>query len=311
MGSDIWINGGYFMLRREILDQLRPRRGPGRGAAAAAGGGGQGAGAAPRGVLGADGHAQGQAAAREPARERRRRRGRCGIPTETARRARRVPPPGDDAAGTRPAERRRRAILAIGAHPDDIEIGCGGTLLQLIEQGAVAEVRWVVLSGDGERATRRAAAPRRCSAACRGTGAASATSATASSPTRAADQGVLRGTQGRVLAGCGLHPPAHRPPPGPPADLRADVEHVPRPPDPRVRGAQVRRRHGRAERLRAAPGAAPRRKIDHLLEHFASQRSKRWFGEDLFSGLLRLRGMECNSPTSYAEAFFCRKAVLA
>ena len=43
-------------------------------------------------------------------------------------------------------------MLAIGAHPDDIEIGCGGTLLKLIEQGAVAEVRWVVLSGDGERA---------------------------------------------------------------------------------------------------------------------------------------------------------------
>ena len=47
------------------------------------------------------------------------------------------------------------------------------------------------------------------------------------------------------------------------------------------------------------------------MDHFASQRSKHWFREDLFSGLLRLRGMECNSPTSYAEAFYCRKAVLA
>ena len=54
-----------------------------------------------------------------------------------------------------------------------------------------------------------------------------------------------------------------------------------------------------------------RRKIEHLVSHFGSQRSKRWFQEDLFSGLLRLRGMECNSPSSYAEAFFCRKAVLA
>ena len=53
-----------------------------------------------------------------------------------------------------------------------------------------------------------------------------------------------------------------------------------------------------------------RRKIDHLMEYFGSQRSKHWFQEDLFSGLLRLRGMECNSPSSYAEAFFCRKAVL-
>ena len=54
-----------------------------------------------------------------------------------------------------------------------------------------------------------------------------------------------------------------------------------------------------------------RRKIDHLMTHFASQSSKRWFEENLFSGLLRLRGMECNSPTTYAEAFHCRKAVLA
>ena len=54
-----------------------------------------------------------------------------------------------------------------------------------------------------------------------------------------------------------------------------------------------------------------RKKIEHLMTHFASQTPKRWFKEDLFSGLLRLRGMECNSPTSYAEAFYSRKAMLA
>jgi hypothetical protein len=53
-----------------------------------------------------------------------------------------------------------------------------------------------------------------------------------------------------------------------------------------------------------------RRKVGHLMTHFATQRPKRWFKDDLFSGLLRLRGMECNSPTSYAEAFYCRKAVV-
>ena len=44
-------------------------------------------------------------------------------------------------------------LLAIGAHSDDIEIGCGGTILRLIEQGALAEVRWVVLTGESKRAT--------------------------------------------------------------------------------------------------------------------------------------------------------------
>ena len=42
-------------------------------------------------------------------------------------------------------------LLAIGAHPDDIEIGCAGTILKLIEESAVSEVRWVVLSGEAER----------------------------------------------------------------------------------------------------------------------------------------------------------------
>ena len=44
------------------------------------------------------------------------------------------------------AEAAPARVIAIGAHPDDIELGCAGTILKLIEQEAVAEVRWVVLS---------------------------------------------------------------------------------------------------------------------------------------------------------------------
>ena len=42
-------------------------------------------------------------------------------------------------------------VLAIGAHSDDIEIGCGGTLLRLIERGLVEELWWVVLTGSNQR----------------------------------------------------------------------------------------------------------------------------------------------------------------
>ena len=46
------------------------------------------------------------------------------------------------------------------------------------------------------------------------------------------------------------------------------------------------------------------------MSYFGSQLSKRCLTEELFSSRLRLRGMECNSPSSYADAFFCRKDVL-
>ena len=154
----------------------------------------------PRGLLGADGHAQGQAVL-ESLHESGSRPWELWDPDrEARRRARRVPPPAHAAAGYWPATGAAQRLLAIGAHPDDIEIGCGGTILRLIEEGAVAEVCWVVLSGAGERAERRGRAPRRCSRSVpcklllRG-------SATASSRTTARrDQGVLRGAQARLLA---------------------------------------------------------------------------------------------------------------
>jgi LmbE family N-acetylglucosaminyl deacetylase len=51
-------------------------------------------------------------------------------------------------------------------------------------------------------------------------------------------------------------------------------------------------------------------KIDYLFKAFESQRTKRWFDRETFLGLMRLRGMESNSPSGYAEAFHCRKIVI-
>ena len=58
------------------------------------------------------------------------------------------------------------------------------------------------------------------------------------------------------------------------------------------------------------PAEVYQRKIRYILDTFESQHSKRWFREDVFSSLMRLRGMECNAPSGYAEAFYCRKLVL-
>jgi len=51
-------------------------------------------------------------------------------------------------------------------------------------------------------------------------------------------------------------------------------------------------------------------KVKHIMEAFQSQRCKQWFQESTFLSLMRLRGVECNSSSGYAEAFYCRKLVL-
>ena len=202
-------------------------------------------------------------------------------------------------------------LLAIGAHSDDIEIGCGGTVLKLIEQEALSEVCWVVLTGS----TTRAEEARRSADALLG-----------DVPGKRV---ILKDFRDGYFPydGAGikeffeelkaeLSPDVilthHR------SDLHQDHrvtceltwntfrDHL-------ILEYEIPKYDGDTgmpnvfvpldERL-------CRSKIDHLMTHFGSQSCKRWFKEDLFSGLLRLRGMECNSPTSYAEAFYCRKAML-
>jgi LmbE family N-acetylglucosaminyl deacetylase len=50
-------------------------------------------------------------------------------------------------------------------------------------------------------------------------------------------------------------------------------------------------------------------KVEHLMFHFKTQSGRHWFTKDTFWGLLRLRGIESKSPGGYAEAFYCRKVV--
>jgi LmbE family N-acetylglucosaminyl deacetylase len=53
-----------------------------------------------------------------------------------------------------------------------------------------------------------------------------------------------------------------------------------------------------------------RRKIDYILDAFDSQKGRTWFSRELFSSILRLRGMEANASSGHAEGFYCRKAIL-
>jgi LmbE family N-acetylglucosaminyl deacetylase len=202
--------------------------------------------------------------------------------------------------------------LAIGAHPDDIEIGCAGTLLKMIESSTVSEILWVVLSGDEERAEE---ARRSAEALLDGV---------PRSDVRICDfpDGFFP-YEGKSVKSFFESLKAEFAPDVVFTHQRDDLHQ-----DHRVTSEltwNTFRDHlileyevPKYDGDMSAPNAfvplsegLSRRKIEHLMDHFASQRSKRWFREDLFSSLLRLRGMECNSPSSHAEAFYCRKAVLA
>jgi LmbE family N-acetylglucosaminyl deacetylase len=203
-------------------------------------------------------------------------------------------------------------VLAIGAHPDDIEIGCAGTLLKLIEQEAISEVRWVVLSGGGERAEE---ARRSAEELLDGV-------PTSDVVVRDFPDGFFP-YEGQRIKDYFEELKADFSPDVVFTHQRADLHQDHRLSceltwntfrDHLILEYEVPKYDGDM----SAPNAfvpieerLQRRKIDHLMSHFGSQLSKRWFKEELFSSLLRLRGMECNSPSSYAEAFFCRKAVLA
>jgi LmbE family N-acetylglucosaminyl deacetylase len=202
-------------------------------------------------------------------------------------------------------------VLCLGAHCDDIEIGCGGTLLRMTQESPRPDVHWVVFSStrarDGE--TRKAAAL------------------------------FLRAARKHSVV---VHKfrdgffPYHG------AQIKDSFEDLKRTLSPDVIFTHYRHDLHQDHRLineltwntfrtqlileyeivkydgdLGSPnvfvslGAAQcRRKIRTILGCFKSQQGKPWCTEDAFQAVLRLRGVESHSPTRFAEGFYCRKWVL-
>ena len=210
----------------------------------------------------------------------------------------------------RPGE--RLAMLCLGAHADDIEIGAGATILDLIAGGVRLDVHWVVLSAEGERAEEAAASARAFLA-----GAARAEIEVASFR-----DGYFP-FQGATIKEF-LHTLAQRVAPDIVlAHHRGDAHQ-----DHRLIGELIPtifRNHltlcyeipkwdgdlGQPNIYAPVSAGAVGRKIELLGTHFASQRAKDWFDPDTFRGLARLRGMECRAPERFAEAFHASKLVLS
>ena len=210
----------------------------------------------------------------------------------------------------RTADNERLELLCLGAHSDDLEIGCSGTVLRLLRELHISRVTWVVLSGSPARAREARQGARRV---------------------------VGRHTGTRIVQAefrDGFFPYAG-------ASIKEFFESLKREVKPDLILTHYRDDRHQDHRLVSEltyntfrdhlifeyeimkldgdlgnpnvyvplDAATVRRKVSLLNGTFGSQRDKRWFSEDAFRGLMRLRGIEAGSPSGYAEAFYGRKVV--
>jgi LmbE family N-acetylglucosaminyl deacetylase len=198
--------------------------------------------------------------------------------------------------------------LALGSHPDDIEIGAGGTLLQLADNWPLLRVHYVVFTGTPERQNE---ARRAASAFLPSTDVSVEMFDLPEGrlPVHWADvktilENVARSTSADFVLAPALHD-AHQ-------DHRTLAEIVPTVfRDILYLAYEIPKWDGdmwRPSIYVPLPIETIHRKLE-LLDHcFPSQRHKRWWNREVFLGMARLRGMEC--CTAYAEAFGCTKAVI-
>src|SRR6266852_6126082 len=202
-------------------------------------------------------------------------------------------------------------ILCLGAHSDDIEIGCGGTILRGLDEYPSAEVYWIVMGASGNR---RAEAVR------------SADMFLANTPRK---EIVVKEFRDGYFPYIGV-------------EIKDFFEDLKRKYLPDVILTHYREDLHQDHRLVSeltwntfrshlileyeivkydgdwgAPNvfvhlseSVAQRKIRTILECFQSQKNKSWFTKDVFSSVLRLRGVECRAPGGFAEAFHARKLVL-
>jgi LmbE family N-acetylglucosaminyl deacetylase len=203
-----------------------------------------------------------------------------------------------------------RRILCVGAHSDDIEIGCGATLLKLISEQSRLHILWVVFSAEGGRLAEAQA------------------SANAFLRRVKNAQVVVKNFRGAYF-------------PSQLVEIKDFFETL-KPFSPDLVFTHYRDDRHQDHRVLSdltwntfrshlileyeipkydgdlgipnvfvpVTRAQCFKKADLLLTHFRSQAGKHWFSKELFLALPRLRGMECASPTQYAESFYARKLLL-
>lgn len=204
-----------------------------------------------------------------------------------------------------------RSVLCLGAHADDIEIGCGGTIIRMLQENPALEVHWAVLSAPGTRREEANASAASLLAGARLTDVHIADFKESYFPYVGGEvKAYIDGLRAQVEPELVF------------THWRGDAHQ-----DHRVVGELTWnsfRSHlileyeipkwdgdmGQPNVFVPLGKTICDQKIGHLLAAFPSQTGKDWFDSEVFWGLLRLRGMEARSSSGYAEAFYCTKLVL-
>ena len=202
-------------------------------------------------------------------------------------------------------------ILCLGSHSDDIEIGCGGTILQLAEQYPGCIFHWVVFSASGVRETEARHAAE-LFAGSRLKGSLLKTFRDGFMPYVGSDVKAVFETELKQLSpdlvfthnGRDAHQD-HR--------LISELtwntfrDHL-------ILEYEIPKYDGGL----ATPNVyvpidddTRARKVEYLMRAFGSQRRRHWFTDDTFTGLMRLRGIESGLAEPFAEGFHAKKLVLA
>ena len=206
---------------------------------------------------------------------------------------------------------RALRLLCLGAHSDDLEIGCGGTILEWLRTYRHVEVTWVVMSAYGERADE---ARRSANALLKG-------ARRAKIVLHELEDGHFPAHFGEAKKAFEALKGAENP------DVIFSHRLEDRHQDHRLVAEltwQTWRRHlileyevpkyegdlGQPNLFVPVSARTGKRKVEHLMRHFASQRSRSWFAPPTFFGLMHLRGLECRAPSGFAEAHHLRKAML-
>jgi LmbE family N-acetylglucosaminyl deacetylase len=202
-------------------------------------------------------------------------------------------------------------VLALGAHPDDIEIGCSATIIKLAQLYPHLSINWVVFSGDANRKKEANNSAKEL-----------LKKVTRKNFTFYNFKDGFFPYEGRLIKECFEEIKVNTAPDIIFTHFRNDLHQDHRLinemawntfRDHLILEYEIPKYDGDTQVPNfyvSVDDNIVDQKIDLIMKNFPSQKNKHWFTPDTFKGIMRLRGVEAGGATNCAEAFYSRKILL-